>query len=94
MLESVPHVGEGAQGSIAVVGSQPALLSNIVPPVQDVPVLQPEIQVGSNKTAFEKLVPPPGQSCPVAVIVIEIKAMSVKNLFILDIINLFNEDFK
>ena len=61
--EGVPQEGLGAQASMAVVGWQATRLSNDTPPLQEVPVLQPYIQEGSNVTAEAKLVPPPGHNC-------------------------------
>ena len=50
----ITQVGAGAQGSIAVVGSNAAWLENEVPPAG-----QPDIHVELNTTAFENSVPPP-----------------------------------
>ena len=58
--ELVPQDGAGAQASIAVVGWQAIRLSNDMPPLHEVPVLQPYIQAGSKGTAELKFTPPPG----------------------------------
>ena len=41
LLLKIPQEGGGAQASSAVTGIQADLLSNAVPPLQEVPVLQP-----------------------------------------------------
>lgn len=55
LLAGNPQLGAGAQASMPVVLSQVALLSNTVPPLQEVPEVQPKVQLGSNNNAVAKL---------------------------------------
>jgi hypothetical protein len=55
LFAGIPQLGAGAQASNTDVVSQLMRLSKTVPPLQEVPEVQPSVQLGSNKTAVAKL---------------------------------------